>query len=588
MLLSLHIENIALISRADIDLPSGFISMTGETGAGKSILIDSIYFLSAHKSTVGVKASSELIRTGETECLVSGSFSPIPDEVCSILRENDMTLGEEDDTLVLSRRMTSDGKGTCRINGRPVPVSLFRSVAEQLVTIHGQNDSMSMLDVSRHTDYLDSSPKGELASRIEETKREYCENYALFKETERELMKTESAEKEKERRMASLKFEINDITSAKIKVGEEDQLLKKREELRNTEKISSALNTAVKALSGAGKVRGADELLNIASSKASRAAEFIPEIGPLAEKLESISYECRDILEELKSFADEYDLDPVEALNKTEARLDAIYRMKLKYGSDEKEIIDYLAKIKKEYDILSDSENEKKRLIRERNERYSLCKSIADRLTELRKEAKALLEKRMTERMRYLDMNKTDFAVSLTPVKDGGLSPQGAESVEFLIRPNAGEPFKPLAAIASGGELARIMLSLRTVLSYSGDIGTMVFDEIDTGVSGSTSRKIGLCMRLLGASKQILCVTHSAQVAASSDEQFKISKLERDGRTFTEVRRLDSEEREKEIARILGGLSVTDASLRSAKELLDKEKITKELEYVESFGSIQA
>ncbi|MBE6551320.1 MAG: DNA repair protein RecN [Ruminococcaceae bacterium] len=587
MLLSLHIENIALISQADIDLSPGFTSMTGETGAGKSILVDSIYFLSGSKSTSGAKAASELIRTGESECLVSGTFSGIPEDVITKLSENGIEYDIDDDCLILTRRMTLDGKGTCRINGKAVPMSLFRQIASELVMIHGQNDSLAILDRSKHEVYLDSSPRGELAEKISEAKNNYQALYTELKKTEREIKQLESAEKEKNRRMISLKFEINDITSAKIKDGEEDSLLKKKAELRNSEKISSSLKTAVKALDGLSKQRGAVELLAIASTKAATASEYIQELSTFAEKLESLRYEAEDVLKEIKSYADEYEDDPTEALNKTEARLDAIYRMKLKYGSTEKEILEYLSKIKKEYASLNDSENEKAKLIEKRNDLYKESLLASSVLTELRKEAKSLLEERMTERMRYLDMKKTEFSVSMIPAENGELLPGGAESIEFLIKSNAGEPFKPLSAIASGGELSRIMLSLQTVLTYSGDIGTMVFDEIDTGVSGSTSRKIGLCLRMLGENRQILCVTHSAQVAAASNEQFKIKKEEKDGRTFTSIRALSGDERKREIARILGGLSVTEATLLSAEEMLDTEKINNELESVESNGAGQ-
>ncbi len=587
MLQSLHIENIALIRQADIDFTAGFTSMTGETGAGKSILVDSIYFLTGSKSTTGAKAASELIRTGENECVVSGTFCGIPENVINELSENGIEYDTDDDCLILTRRMTSDGKGTCRINGKTVPMSFFRTVASQLVMIHGQNDSLSILDTSKHEIYLDSSQSGELSDKIADAKERYLGFYTELRKTEREIKQLESAEKEKIRRMTSLKFEINDITSAKIKDGEEDLLLKKKEELRNSEKISSALKTAVKALDGLSKQRGAIELLAIASTKTGVASEYIQELAPFAEKLESLRYEAEDALKEIKSYADEYEDDPTEALNKTEARLDAIYRMKLKYGSTEKEILEYLSRIKKEYASLSDSENEKAKLVEKKDRLYKESVSAAEVLTKLRREAKTLLEERMTERMRYLDMKKTEFSVNMIPAEEGELLPSGRETIEFLIKPNAGEPFKPLSSIASGGELSRIMLSLQTVLTYSGDIGTMVFDEIDTGVSGSTSRKIGLCLRMLGNTRQILCVTHSAQVAAASNEQFKIKKEEKDGRTYTSIQILSGDERKREIARILGGLSVTEATLLSAEEMLDNDKINKELESVESNGAEQ-
>jgi len=576
MLLSLHIENIALIQRADIEFSGGFTSLTGETGAGKSILIDSIYFLSGKRFSGGSRTADELIRTGEDECRVTGTFVGIPGSAEELLRENGLDDALEDGTLILSRRLSRSGKGECRINGTVVPVSVFRKLAGDLVTIHGQNDSLSLLDPAEHLLILDSPPDVKLSALIAAKKEEYAGLFERYSEKRRELERILESEKDASRALALLKEEIGEISRAKIKKGEEDGLFAKRSKLRNAEKIASSLKTVVKALGGTEKQRGAAELSEIAASRAASAAEFMPDIKEQAERLESISLELSEICGDFRELFGEFEEDPTEALNRVEARLDVIYRLKMKYGAQsEEELLERLSKAKKEYADLSGESGAAEKLKEELDGLYGSCASCAAELTELRIRAKALLEKAVNERLSYLDMKKTRFEVMISPLDT--ICENGAETAQFMISPNAGESMKPLANIASGGELSRIMLSLLTASGVSRNAGTMIFDEIDTGISGSTSRKIGLCMRALGNDRQILCVTHSAQVAASSENQFRISKREEGGRTYTAVTPLSGEERQREIARILSGLDVTDAALRGAKELLDADTIKKDI-----------
>lgn len=554
MLTSVHIENIALIKSLDISFDSGFSAFTGETGAGKSIVIDSIGMV------CGAKVGKELIRSGETEARVEGLFSDFSEKTLAALRENGI-FPDEDGCLYIVRSLSLDGKSTVTANGKRIPLSLLRTVSPYLLNLHGQHDNAMLLDAEKHIDILDSFAEND-AERTE-----YARLYVEWCDLGKQIEALSTDEKEKKRKIDILKFQIAEIRDAKLSDGEEEKLRDEKNRLRHSEKIQknaslcySHLYESVTGLSAVDSVERAKSAMQALSG-------IIPEADELAARLETVKYELIDIAETAGDFADEGEADPTAALDKIEARLDKIAKLCSRYGADIAEVKRFCEECEKQ---LEDTELSEERLVelnKARAQTHDRLLVAANALTETRKRAAERLSKAVENELAYLDMRSTRFEVRFTSCAEP--TPRGIEKAEFLLRTNSGEGFAPLAKTASGGELSRVMLALKSVLADKDGADTLIFDEIDTGISGSTSRRIGRKLHALSNGRRVLCVTHSAQVASLADTHFKIEKHTVDGRTITEVRRLCGEERVREIARIISGMEVTPASLDSARELIE-------------------
>lgn len=557
MLTSLHIENIAVISSVDIDLSNGFTVLTGETGAGKSIIIDSINFL------MGNRSGKDLIRTGERTALVSALFSDISDITKEKLAE--LGLGcDENGELYIQRTVNTDGKSQIKINGRTVSASILKDAASFLVNIHGQHDSKALLENKNHIDYLD------LYSDLSETVSEYKEVYDEINRLLTKIKETEIGEGEKERLTDILTYQIKDIDDAKLKRGEEEHLLSRETVLRNSEFISKQIRFCYKALYTNEKGVTASTLARKSAEALGSISDSIPELKEYADRLNTFAYEMEEIAMAAKEFTGDTGVDPIVELNEVQTRLDKIHKLKRKYGSSVEEILDYRDKKAEELNNIVRSEDLIIELKDELNKARRKADEIAEKISKKRKEGASLLEKQVCECLAFLEMPKVRFKVDVTDSQK--YLPKGKNEVSFLLSANVGEPLKPLSKIASGGELSRIMLAVKSVLRDKEDTGTIIFDEVDTGVSGKTSQKIGIKLKQTSESCQVLCITHSAQIAALSDEHYFISKKQNDGRTETQVDRLDYESRIGEIARIMGGQDITKVLLSSAKELLDTSK----------------
>ncbi len=563
MLISLHIENIAVIKTADIDFTAGFTVLTGETGAGKSIIIDSIALI------LGAKQSKELIRSGEETAMVSALFGDM-----NIRALNELSaLGlapDEDGMILLSRTISTSGKSTARMNGRAIPMSLLKDVAKHLIAIHGQHDNMTLLDPEKHINYLDSF------ASLGTLPEEYSECYNRYRELERKIAEMTSNEREKARRLEFLKFQIDEIAAAKLKPGEEEALEKKRAKLQNSENINRLSHQVYASLYQNEKGTSALDRLRRSVKALDTLSAVIPEAGELSGRLEQAGYEIEDIALTAEAFADDSDGDPTAGLDRIESRLDEISKLERKYGDTIPDILAFLEKSKKELESIELSEERLNECVAEKKKLLPVLEKKAAEMTRLRTDAAAGLEERIISELAYLDMKGVTFSVEILPVQ-GGFTPRGADRVEFLISTNKGEPLKPLAKIASGGELSRIMLAIKSVLAEKDFPDTMIFDEVDTGVSGKTSQKIGIKLRALAMSipddrmAQVICITHSAQIAALADNHYLISKKETDGRVRTSVTPLDKEGRVNEIARIMGGINITDRLRETAREMIDEK-----------------
>lgn len=551
MLRSLHIENIAVIRRADIDFSDGFSALTGETGAGKSLIIDSINLL------LGNRGSRELIRTGETSATVSAVFDSLPDAVCERLRE--MGFACEDSSILLSRTLHADGKTQARLDGQSVTQTVLREAARTLVSIHGQSDNQKLLQKSSHGELLDSTlPPDALAP--------YAATYAKLKETRRALAEVSRDDAERLRRQEMLRYQIEDIDSVKLRDGEEEALTKERDRLANAEKIDRAVETACRALTG-GEKHSAYDLIRRAQNAMQAMGGVVDGIEELLSRLETAASEVMDVSELISGYADDDREDPTVRIDRVEGRLDVISKLKRKYGNSVAEILRFREMAQTELDRLDHSDEERETLEKRERELTGEAKRLAADLTARRLAAAREIERAVTESLTFLDMPKVRFSVSVTPTE---LSERGADDIEFLIASNVGEPLLPMIKIASGGELSRIMLALRSVLNDRDGATTVIFDEVDAGVSGKTARKIGIKLQKTAKAVQVLCVTHSAQIASLADTQYRIAKSERNGRAETDVTELSHDERVEEIARILGGIEVTETQRASARELLDE------------------
>lgn len=554
MLSNLQIENIAVIKSASIDFENGFNVMTGETGAGKSIVIDSL------NAILGERTSRELIRSGADSASVCAEFQNVGDNVKNELEK----LGiEKDDTLIVSRKLTPDGKNVCRINGMPATVSMLKVLGVQLVNIHGQLDNQSLLSPETHCSFIDK-----LAGSGREL-NEFKELYSLYIKKENELKSLNTDVNEKNRRLDILNYQIEEIQKADIRPGEKDELTEKLGFLRNAEKVLDLLHTAYAALNGDGEMPGAADIAADAASKLLSAADYSSDFTETANGVNDAAMNLSAYTEELRDKIYSLDYDPNET-ERAEERLDVIYRLSQKYGDSEEDILAYLENAEKERDALSFSDERAEQLRAETEKAYNEALAAAKKLSEIRIEAGKKFSADVERELAFLDMPSVKFIVNDSV---GELYENGIDNIEFLLSANAGEEPKPLSKIASGGELSRIMLAIKCVLSELDDIDTLIFDEIDSGVSGRAALKIAAKMKELSKTHQVICVTHLAQIAAFADEHKLISKEEKDGRTYTCIASLDYNGRKYELARIMGGLTVTQSILNSAEELLSSAEI---------------
>ena len=554
MLSLLHIENIAVIESADIQFDQGFNTLTGETGAGKSIVVDAI------GAVIGGRTSRDLIRTGAKSALVNALFTALPE--LPWFTENGLT-PDEDGNLMIQREIQPDGRNVCRLNGRPITVAQLRALGRQLLNIHGQHDGQQLLDESCHLDYLDSF--GGTAPQLEE----YRNAFHAFNAIRREMSALEMDEAEKARRIDSLTFQIGELERAELRPGEDEELTQRRELLRNAGKLIDAVERAHFALSGDESQEGAASLIEEAEDAMVTAGDMSPQAATLAAQLSELRANADDLAEQVRDLRGEFDFEPGE-LDEIESRLDVIYRLKKKYGSTVEEMLDYLEHSRRELDDIQYSTDTLARLEKRRDKALKEAQKKAQLLSQARVQAGEALQNRIQTELAQLDMPKVRFQAEFQP-KGGefGLDETGMDEVQFLMSANVGEDLKPIQKIASGGELARIMLALKNVLAENDQVGTLVFDEVDTGVSGRAAQKVAEKLADVARSKQVLCVTHLPQLAAMADTHFSVEKGERKGRTFTQVETLNRQRRKEELARLTSGEHVTVASLESAGELLD-------------------
>ncbi len=564
MLDTLHIENIAVVREADITLGRGFTVLTGETGAGKSIIIDAINLL------LGARPQRDLIRSGETTAVASAVFTDIPETLAAQMTDAGLRL-DEDGGLFLQRAVQADGKASTRIGGRPVSVSTQKEFIGALIAIHGQHDNQQFLRPEMHIRYLDDF------AGIEALLDEYTVLYHEYNEIRAKIRSLQKNEQEKARMAELLKYQIADIDAGKLKPKEEELLLAKRTKIRNAEKIAKQVKTILHALYRSEKGYSAMEQLDRAITALDGMSEIMPEAAAFSEKLSEFRYEIEDIAGTVQAYAEDDEGDPTVLLDKIEGRLETISKLKKKYGATVEEVLAYRAKAFSDLDDITLSDEKIAALKEQLSQKEKELTLSAEQLTAARKAAGKTLSVRIMEELRFLDMEKVRFEVGITPLSgengDGEVTrfgTRGCDNVEFLISTNPGEPLKPLDKIASGGELSRIMLAAKCVMAASEQISTMIFDEVDTGVSGKTSQKIGIKLKELGKTGcQVICVTHSAQIAALADAHLYISKHEVDGRVETSVKPLDEDGRIGELSRIIGGIEITDAIRATARELLE-------------------
>lgn len=560
MLLLLHIENIAVIQSADIQFDAGFNVLTGETGAGKSIVVDAL------NAVLGGRTSRDLIRTGAKSALVSAQFTELPE--LNWFQKQGIVL-EEGGMLLLQRELRADGKNTCRLNGRPVSLTQLRELGHHLLDIHGQHDGQRLLDPGCHLEYLDSF------GTTESILQEYQSVYHKLTELKAQMNSLEMDEAEKARKMDTLAYQIQELERAQLQPGEDEALAERKKLLRSAGKIMGAVDSACYALFGGDEAQGALDLVGEAADAVRQIGRYSDGFDALAEKLETLRYELDDTAELLRDKKEEMEFSPGE-LDELESRLDVIYRLRKKYGSTVEEMLSYLERCRRELEEIQCASGTLEKLEKQLLAAKKEATALAERLTARRKEIAVLLEQRIQKELVDLDMPKVRFQVAFAPKSCAfEMDETGADEVQFLMSANVGEDLKPIQKIASGGELARIMLALKNVLTENEVVTTLVFDEVDTGVSGRAAQKVARKMADVGRQKQVLCVTHLPQIAAMADVHFSVEKGERDGRTYTEVERLSRQRRKKELARLTGGAVISNVILDSAGELLDEAEAYK-------------
>ena len=547
MLSLLHIENIAVIESADISFDKGFNVLTGETGAGKSIVIDAI------SAILGERAYRDMIRTGASKASVRAVFTDVPE--LSWFSDNGV---EYDPETVIQREIHLDGKNVCRVNGSLVSVSILRKLGIQLINIHGQHDSASLFDEENHLVFLDSFGDNEAL------RNDYSEKYEAVSKLRREIDRMSMDEGEKLRRMETLKYQIAEIEKAELEPGEDKALEDRRKLLQNAEKLSNGMNEAVECLYGGEDSDGAAGLLAQAEYALSRLSRFTDAFAALHEKVNDLKYQVQDAAEEVLSARDDlsYSADELEEI---ESRLDTIHKLRRKYGVTCSDILEYLEKAKKELDEIEFADDHLERLKLKLTKAEKIAWEAAFALRDNRKQTAVSMSQRILTELAQLDMPRVQFSCVFRELE---LTPGGADAVAFYMSANAGEALKPMSKVASGGELARIMLAMKNVLAEKDQVNTLIFDEVDTGVSGRAAQKVAEKLRSVASHKQVLCVTHLPQLAALANTHLLIAKSERDGRTYTSVTPLDVEGRKKELARIIGGTNITETTLKSAEEML--------------------
>ena len=547
MLSLLHIENIAVIECADISFDRGFNVLTGETGAGKSIVIDAI------SAILGQRAYRDMIRTGTAKASVRAVFTGVPK--LSWFEENGV---EYDPETIIQREIHLDGKNVCRVNGSLVTVSILSKLGIQLINIHGQHDSASLFDEANHLTFLDDFAANE------DLRAQYLDKYTAVDKLRKEINRMSMDEGEKLRRMETLKYQIGEIEKANLEAGEDEELESRRKLLQNAEKIANGLNDAVENLYGSDDTDGAASLLATAERALARVSKFSDQIAQLHEKVADLMYQVQDAAELARDV--QYELSySGDELDEIESRLDVIHKLRRKYGATCADILAYLEKAKQELDEIEFADDHIERLKKKLKKAEKEAWDAALILRENRKETAEKLSERILTELAQLDMPKVQFTCRFSELE---LTALGADAVAFYMSANVGEALKPMSKVASGGELARIMLAMKNVLAEQDKVDTLIFDEVDTGVSGRAAQKVAEKLKSVARTKQVLCVTHLPQLAAMGDTHLLIAKGEREGRTYTTVTPLDLEGRKKELARIIGGANITETTLKSAEEML--------------------
>ena len=547
MLNILHIENIAVIECADISFDAGFNVLTGETGAGKSIVIDAI------SAVMGYRAYRDMIRTGADKAVVRAIFTDVPQ--LDWFEENGVSYDPE---TIIQREVHLDGKNVCRVNGTLVTVAILHKLGKQLIDIHGQHDSASLFDENNHLIYLDAfAGNGQL-------REDYLLKFNEVLDLRGQINRMTMDESEKVRRMETLRYQIEEIEKAQLEAGEDDVLEQRRKVLQNAEKLSDGLHAAVACLYGGDETDGAASLLMEAERELSRLSRFTDAFDELREKVADLMYQVQDVSEEARDACDglSYSADELERI---EERLDVIHKLRRKYGASCEEILGYLESAKKELDEIEFADDRLERLKKKKEAAEKITWTAAFALRESRIQASKQLTDRILLELKQLDMPRVQFSCEFTELE---LTANGADAAAFYMSANAGESLKPMSKVASGGELARIMLAMKNVLAEQDQVGTLIFDEVDTGVSGRAAQRVAEKLRNVAAGKQVLCVTHLPQMAALANTHLLIAKTERNGRTYTSVTPLDREGRKQELARIIGGTSITETTLKSAEEML--------------------
>ncbi len=550
MLSTVYIENIAVIEKVNIPFASGFNVLTGETGAGKSIIIDAINMI------LGQRTSHELIRSGSNSAFVSATFEDINSQTIEVIRS--LGFDVEDNSVILQREIYQNGRNVCRVNSRPATVSALREIGATLITINGQHESFELFSADVHLDYIDAMAKNN------DLLAEYRSAFNYFKEKRRAFKASQTDDSQRMQQIDILKYQIEELSSADLKAGEQELLIAERDVLQNVEKITSELNKAKVYLNGNGELSGALELLQNTADCVQEASYKLDRISGVANKLMDMYYELEDCNREIENIYDNVEINP-QRLEQIEERLDLIYKLSRKYGKDIGDMLQFLDNAQNKLNELENYEINRESLANDYQNAKRNVIRLARLLTQNRKQVALDFAQKVKSELVFLDMPNVEFTVSVT---DANATDKGMDKVEFLVSANKGEQPKPISKIASGGELSRIMLAIKNVIADNDTLTTMIFDEVDTGISGSAALKVGLKLKELSSTRQVMCITHQAQIAALANEHFFIQKNADDNRTFTTVNKLNFEDRKSELARIIGGAEITQTALAHAEELL--------------------
>ncbi|MEI3551101.1 MAG: DNA repair protein RecN [Acutalibacteraceae bacterium] len=555
VLSQLYIENVAVIEKATIEFHKGFNILTGETGAGKSIIIDSMHGI------LGERTSKDMVRSGAESAFVSGLFTDLTEQAINKLQE----LGfepEEDGSVLIHRTIQAEGKSTCRINGRPATVSALKELGKTLMNIHGQHESYHLLSPELHIHYIDES--GDLNTLV----KEYRSVYQELKQIQSEIGAHATDEAEKLRRIDLLTYQIEELEQANLRENEKEELMERKTTMMHAEKIASAITAAKAALDGDESFDGVLSTLTAITASLQDSEQYLPALNPIIQKLHELSYGLEDVSDALREQESQMEFDASELLE-IETRLDLLYRLSIKYGQTTEEMLAFLEKCRQELNQINHSEETLIQL----NETYEILKEkaiqLAKKLSDKRKKTAEQFTKKVKHELQFLNMPGIEFQVEQERVP---LNSNGCDKIQFLISVNPGEPAKPIAKIASGGELSRIMLAIQTVLSAHDDLDTMIFDEVDTGISGSAAQKVGLKLHEVSRYAQVICITHLAQIACLADYHLLIQKQVTENKTYTQVIPLSKEAQTKEIARMIGGQAITPLLLQNAQEMIDSAK----------------